>query len=735
MSQMNKMTADRDVAANDPLQWVVEDDFGDASGPATPSRPAAAVTPIKAKAETDELGTLNGLDAFAGFELLSSPIVVADEKFVVRYVNTATTKMFKKVEQDLRKVIPNFDVNNIVGQSLEAFHRNVSRKKTIMTDMQESHEGTMAAEGVSIDVRVKRINLGSKLEQAYLVEFTDISFQEHTKNQVAGLMAELDRLVATQLEGNMNEAVRESCLEDGYRDLATKLNHLIQFRNSATDEVILWLKAFASGETRKPVPEFPGQMAEVTAILSGAQETAIAREAAAESTRAEVERLMQDLAEMSDEHGRGKIGSKINVDSYDGALKVVAQKVNEMVFAHISTKKMVIDQVTAFSVGNFALPFPKLPLEKAFVSVAVEALRKTFKDLFGEITRVSAALCEGNLNVQANAKEFSGDYGLIMSNFSELIERLNQTFSTINREVLDSAMAVEQMSSAAQELALNSTSQSASVDEVSASAEETDTQVKANAAAAGQASQLVTSAATVAEEGKEKIGQMVQAMESIRASSQDIAKIIKVIDEIAFQTNLLALNAAVEAARAGQHGRGFAVVAQEVRNLAGRSAKAARETSELIESSGARVHAGVKIADEASRAFASISGDIDQVRAFMREIAVASDEQARGVAQINSAISEVAKTALVTSQQADEVEARVAQLEQATSRMKNEVSRFRLRENQAPVALPSLDSLPPELVAQIMALTSKASVPPANPANPANTKRNADRDERGFSGF
>jgi methyl-accepting chemotaxis protein len=274
------------------------------------------------------------------------------------------------------------------------------------------------------------------------------------------------------------------------------------------------------------------------------------------------------------------------------------------------------------------------------------------------------------------------------------------------------------------------------VDEVSASAEETDTQVKANAAAAGQASQLVTGAAAVAEEGREKIGQMVTAMEGIRASSQDIGKIIKVIDEIAFQTNLLALNAAVEAARAGQHGRGFAVVAQEVRNLAGRSAKAARETSELIESAGARVQAGVKIADETSRAFTTIAGDIEKVRSFMREISVASDEQARGVAQINTAMSEAAKTALATSQQADEVAASAAEILTATDRMRGALSRFQLRpaDYSRGNGLPDLSNLSPEMLAQVQAMLAAQSAR-STPASTLHPLRNADRDERGFSGF
>jgi methyl-accepting chemotaxis protein len=434
----------------------------------------------------------------------------------------------------------------------------------------------------------------------------------------------------------------------------------------------------------------------------------------AELMRDEIAALISELGRMSDAHGIGDIEHRLDIEIFEGPMRALATKVNEMVFGHIATKRMVIDQLRAFSEGNFDRPFPALPRQKAFVSDAIESLRVTFRGLVGELSRVTKMICDGHLDVRPDETRFSGDYRRILQDFSQLVGTLNNVFSTIGLQVSQSSAAVSQVSSAARELALNSQVQSTSVDEVSASAEETDTQVKANAAAAGQASHLVSGAATVAAEGKAKVGQMVQAMEGIRAGSQDIAKIIRVIDEIAFQTNLLALNAAVEAARAGQHGRGFAVVAQEVRNLAGRSAKAARETGELIESAGARVQAGVKIADETSRAFASIADDIGKVQDFMREIAVASDEQARGVAQINAAMSEVAKTALVTSQQADEVAARVAEIEEATARMRDEVSRFRLRtETATPAALPNLDTLPADLRAQIMALIAPGRRVPA----------------------
>jgi len=171
---------------------------------------------------------------------------------------------------------------------------------------------------------------------------------------------------------------------------------------------------------------------------------------------------------------------------------------------------------------------------------------------------------------------------------------------------------------------------------------------------------------------------MVESMKNIKSSSADIAKIIKVIDEIAFQTNLLALNAAVEAARAGQHGRGFAVVAAEVRNLAGRSAKAAQETSELIVGSSKRVEAGVEVSNQAREAFDKIAGDISQVTDLVGKIAAASDEQARGVTYINRAIQEISDAAMTNAVRAEEltvVANELAQSNQSVSRQSRSIQK------------------------------------------------------------
>jgi len=254
-----------------------------------------------------------------------------------------------------------------------------------------------------------------------------------------------------------------------------------------------------------------------------------------------------------------------------------------------------------------------------------------------------------------------------------------------------------------------------------------------------------------ASQGRQKMEEMVEAMNAINQSAQNISRIIKVIDEIAFQTNLLALNAAVEAARAGQHGRGFAVVAQEVRNLAGRSAKAARETAELIENSSRRVNDGVAIVAETREALNQIVNNVVKVKDLVAEITMASMEQSRGVSQINIAMNQVAKAAQESSQQATELAASSHELSEAADRMREEVGRFRLRERLLPSggALPSLDNISPELLRQLQLLLAahQARTNPAPQATlgkpPAAVSRlqtpktilPLDQDERGYGGF
>ncbi|MEA3545812.1 MAG: methyl-accepting chemotaxis protein [Thermodesulfobacteriota bacterium] len=251
-----------------------------------------------------------------------------------------------------------------------------------------------------------------------------------------------------------------------------------------------------------------------------------------------------------------------------------------------------------------------------------------------------------------------------------------------------------QVSDSAQLLSDGAAQSAASVEEISSSMNEIGSQTNTSAENAQQANQLSTSAREAANAGSERMAEMIGAMGEINEAGQNISKIIKVIDEIAFQTNLLALNAAVEAARAGQHGKGFAVVAEEVRNLAARSAKAASETSELIEGSVVKAANGTQIAEHTSEALEEIVASIGKVTDLIGEIAASSNEQAQGIAQVNIGMQQIDQVIQQTTASAEESAATSEELASQAAELKNQLGRFKLKSssgfNPSPPPTPQL---------------------------------------------
>jgi len=237
-----------------------------------------------------------------------------------------------------------------------------------------------------------------------------------------------------------------------------------------------------------------------------------------------------------------------------------------------------------------------------------------------------------------------------------------------------------QVSSAAQSLSQGSTESAASLEEISASMNEMTSRVQQNAEHASKANSLSTQAQSAAEKGNRQMQEMVEAMEDIRQAGQNISNIIKVIDEIAFQTNLLALNAAVEAARAGQHGKGFAVVAEEVRNLAGRSAQAAKETADLIEGTVQKTERGAQIADQTASGLGNIMQQIVEVSELLGEIDCASKEQSEGIAQVNEGLSQIDQVTQQNTANAEEGAAAAEELASQAVQLQGMLERFRIDE-------------------------------------------------------
>ena len=297
-----------------------------------------------------------------------------------------------------------------------------------------------------------------------------------------------------------------------------------------------------------------------------------------------------------------------------------------------------------------------------------------------KIAFAAEGIADGNLTVgiDIDAKD---EIGNLASSCHRMTENLNEVLGGI-------FAASEQVSSGAKQLADSSialsqgaSEQASSIEELTASLEQISSQTQLNAQNASQANKLASMAQGNAEQGNRQMQEMLRAMEEINQSSASISKIIKVIDDIAFQTNILALNAAVEAARAGQHGKGFAVVAEEVRNLAAKSASAAKETTDMIEGSIRKVEAGTKLAVHTAEALNQIVEGVAQAAALVKQIDVASSEQATGLAQINQAVMQVSQVVQANSAVSEQSAAASKELSGQAEMMRQSVSKFRFKKS------------------------------------------------------
>jgi len=292
------------------------------------------------------------------------------------------------------------------------------------------------------------------------------------------------------------------------------------------------------------------------------------------------------------------------------------------------------------------------------------------------LEEVVRSMAQGDFTRQVEVRSQQDKLGKALKDMQESMEHL---LGEVSRLAVQVDAGATQISDASQSLSGGATQQASSLEEITASMAEIGSQTKQNAENAQTANRLASSARDAARKGSERMAEMVSAMEEIHDSSRQIIKIINTIDDIAFQTNLLALNAAVEAARAGRHGKGFAVVAEEVRNLAGRSAKAARETAEIIDSSNSRVEKGTEIAHQTSEVLKEIVEGATKVADLVGEIALASNEQAQGVSQVSQGLSQIDGVTQQNTANAEETASASQELSDQAKQLRGFLARFRLK--------------------------------------------------------
>ncbi len=321
------------------------------------------------------------------------------------------------------------------------------------------------------------------------------------------------------------------------------------------------------------------------------------------------------------------------------------------------------------------------------LAVGLNQLLDTASSGLAALAEVLDALARGDLT-QTISGEYKGMFGQLMDDANTTVARLREVVGAIKEATETINTATKEIAAGNQNLSARTEEQASSLQETASSMEEINVTVRQNAESARQANALAIASNEAAVRGGQAVEQVVQTMTGIQSSSQKIADIVGVIDSIAFQTNILALNAAVEAARAGEQGRGFAVVASEVRNLAQRSAAAAKEIKALIAESVEKVESGVELVNAAGRTMDEVVGSFRKVASLVTDIAEASREQANGIEQITQAISQMDAVTQQNAALVEEAAAAAESLEDQVSGLVQAVGMFKIAERTSPTNLP-----------------------------------------------
>ncbi len=334
--------------------------------------------------------------------------------------------------------------------------------------------------------------------------------------------------------------------------------------------------------------------------------------------------------------------------------------------------------------GNFeqAIDATTLSGFHAQAATGLNQFQREVRDGLAGVQAVLARLADGDLTARMDG-QYEGAFETIKQNCNATCERLNGIVAQIRTGAETINTAARELSMGNTDLSQRTEEQASTLQQTSASMEELSTTVKQNSDSARKANELAIQASETASRGGGVVGDVVGTMQAITASSKKIVDIISVIDGIAFQTNILALNAAVEAARAGEQGRGFAVVATEVRNLAQRSASAAREIKGLIGDSVEKVEAGSKLVADAGTTMEEIVGSVKRVTDIMFEITSASIEQSSGIEQVNHAVAQMDKVTQQNAALVEQAAAAAQSMEEQARTLSTTVSVFRLAETAA----------------------------------------------------
>lgn len=504
------------------------------------------------------------------------------------------------------------------------------------------------------------------------------------------LAEEISSMSRAQDAGDIDARINTDQLDSEYRDLAEAINKMVEGHITVNRKAMAVVAQFGKGSFDTPLEKFPGKKAFINDSIEALRSDL-------KNINAEIHRLISSFKE-------GKLSVRADADQFSGDWVPLISGLNGLLDITLDPIREAESVLEKLKNGDLSTHVAgQYKGDHAQIKNTLNQTISTLSEQIREISQILTEMSAGNLDVSING-DYNGDFLPLKTSLNKIIQSFNSLLQNIENSADQVASGAKQVSDSAQALASGATEQASSVEELTASIEEISSQITSNAEHAKSADDLVQTARQDALNGNDQMMKMLKSMDEINESSSNISKIIKVIDEIAFQTNILALNAAVEAARAGQHGKGFAVVAEEVRNLAARSAAAAKETTALIEGSIKKVENGTQIANDTAAELNKIVEAVTKVTKYIDNIATASREQATGIEQINQGISQVSQVVQTNSATSQESAAASEELSSHADLLRNMVRKFKLKSDGTAV---SAEKLNPEVLRMIDQLGEK----------------------------
>ncbi len=513
-------------------------------------------------------------------------------------------------------------------------------KKLIVTPITELEKAAVEISNgnLSVNLRVNSTDEIGMLTGSFL----------KVSNIFKYMIGSINALVSSFQAGDIDSRIVDSEFSGEFKSTVSSINLMAETLIADTLTILESFGKLGDGDFSVNMRKFPGKKS-------------IANEKF-ESVKNNLASVNGDISGLIENAINGQLDIRVNTELYQGDWKTLTEGLNKLLYAvsePINSANQILHEI---SQGNFDISVSHV-YKGSFETMmqSFDTMIATIGSYISEITDVLGTMAAGELTKDIK-REYIGQFNLIKESIHNISATLRDTISEIKASADNVLLGSKQISEAAMDLANGTTNQASSIEELNASINNINDQTQINAVKAKDADEMSQKSIIRAKHGNEEMLKMLQSMEDIRIASNDISKIINVIDSITFQTNLLAINASVEAAHAGQHGKGFTVVADEVRSLADKTQKAAKQTSDLIESTIAKIEEGTEIAKVTAAALQDIVDGTDSVSKIINGIYTSTKEQAESIGQITIGINQISNVIQNNSSMSEESAAAAQEL-------------------------------------------------------------------------